>query len=187
MPGCTSRWTREHPVNLNLDLNRHLKSLVTLSALALLLVAGIAWGWQAMSSPFPKKAAARACYPTHVTAGSRISAAQLAVSVYNASARVGLAERTMTAFEDQGFTPGDVGNAPKGSVVPFAQVWNTHPNRPDVQLVLSRLGPNAHVIARHYRGEGIVVVVGDGYDDLVAGLSSVKVTHDLTICSPSDG
>jgi hypothetical protein len=173
-------------MNLNLDLNRHLKSLLTLGTLALLLVAGMAWGWQAMSSPFPKKAAAQACYPTDVSAGSRISAAQLTVSVYNASARVGLAERTMTAFEDQGFTAGDVGNAPKGSVVPFAQVWNTHPNRPDVQLVLSRLGPKAHVIAKHYQGEGIVVVVGDGYDTLVTGLSSVKVPHDLTICSPSD-
>lgn len=168
-------------------LNRHLTSLLTLATLALLLVAGLAWGWQAMSSPFPKKADAKACYATAVTGGSRISAAQLTVSVYNASQRVGLAERTISAFEDQGFTAGSVGNAPKGTVVPFAQVWNRHPNRPDVQLVLSRLGPKAHVIAKHHKGQGIVVVVGDGYEHLEAGLSSVKVPHDLTICSPSDG
>ena len=49
----------------------------------------------------------------------------------------------MAAFEDQGFGAGNVGNAPKGTVVHYAQIWTTSPHDPAVQLVASRLGPSA--------------------------------------------
>lgn len=165
-------------------MNLHVKTLVTLSVLSVLLLVGIAWGWSAMTSPFPQKAKTKACYPTVVQAGDRVSAPKVTVSVFNASKRVGLAERTMTAFEDQGFGPGTVGNAPKDSHVLFAQVWTKDRESPAVRLVKSRLGPRAHVISRHHGGPGIVVMVGRAFTKLVPGRSSVKVTSTTTICSP---
>jgi hypothetical protein len=107
--------------------------------------------------------------------------------VFNASDRVGLAERTMSEFEDQGFGPGNVGNAPKGTVVKFAQVWSENPRDPAVRLVVSRLGRLAHVIKKTHSGPGIIVVVGTTFQKLVPGLSSVKVTEPTTICSPPTG
>ena len=168
-------------------MNAHVKTLLTLTVLVVLLLVGVAWGWSAMTKPFPKKASPKACYPTTLPAGARVSAPKVTVSVFNASERVGLAERTMAAFQDQGFGPGKVGNAPQGTIVHFAQVWSKHPANPAVRLVASRLGPQARVVARHHGGPGVVVMVGPLFNKLVPGKASVKVTHPTTICSPPTG
>jgi hypothetical protein len=169
------------------NLGRPVKTLLTLAVLVVLAMAGASWGWSALTSPFPHTAQQSACAPTTLQPGDRVSAPKLVVSVFNASERVGLAERTMAEFENQGFGPGNVGNAPKGTVVPFAQVWSTNPRDPAVRLVVSRLGHPAHVVTKTHSGPGIVVVVGTRFQKLVAGRSSVKVTKPTTICSPPTG
>jgi hypothetical protein len=168
-------------------MNTHVKAALTLTCLALLLVGGVTWGWSAATSPFPHSAPQRACYKTTLQPGERVSAPKVTVSVFNASDRVGLAESTLTAFEDQGFGPGAVGNAPKGTVVYKAQIWSRHPADPAVQLVLSRLGPGARVVRKHHAGPGVVVMVGPQFDKLVAGRSSIKVTSPTVVCEPPTG
>jgi hypothetical protein len=169
------------------NLNQHVKTLLTLAVLGVLVVVGVTWGWSAFTSPFPHTAKQSLCLRTTLQPGDRVSAPKLIVSVFNGSQRVGLAESTMAEFQDQGFGLGKVGNAPKGTAVQFAQVWNTHPANPAVRLVLSRLGPLAHVIKKHHGGPGVIVVVGTRFQKLVPGLSSVKVTAPTTICSPPTG
>jgi hypothetical protein len=169
------------------NLNQHVKTLLTLAVLGVLVVVGVTWGWSAFTSPFPHTAKQKLCLRTTLQPGDRVSAPKLIVSVFNGSQRVGLADRTMAEFVDQGFGAGKVGNAPKGTAVQFAQVWSTHPRDPAVRLVLSRLGHLAHVIGKHHSGPGIIVVVGDRFQKLVPGLSSVKVTQPTTICSPPNG
>jgi hypothetical protein len=93
----------------------------------------------------------------------------------------------MTELEDQGFGPGKVGNAPKGTSVLYAQVWTRDPSNPAVRLVMSRLGPRAHVLRKSPRGPGVTVMVGQRYDKLVNGTSSIKVKQPATICSPPTG
>jgi hypothetical protein len=167
-----------------MNITAHLKTLLTLAVLAVLLLVGIAWGWSAATSPFPQSAPQLVCYPTTLQPGDRVSAPKVTVSVFNASDRSGLAERTLSEFEDQGFGPGDVGNAPNGVVVHYAQVWAKDPQDPAVRLVLSRLGDGARVSHRHHSGAGIVVMVGAQFQKLVAGKSSVKVTTPTTVCEP---
>jgi hypothetical protein len=169
------------------NLSQHLKTLLTLAVLGALVVFGVTWGWSAFTTPYPHSAKQKLCLQTTLQPGDRVSAPKLIVSVFNGSQRVGLAERTMTEFEDQGFGLGKVGNAPKGTSVQFAQVWSTDPTDPAVRLVLSRLGRLAHVIKKHHGGPGIIVVVGDRFQKLVPGLSSVKLTQPTTICSPPTG
>jgi hypothetical protein len=169
------------------NLSQHVKTLLTLAVLAVLVMAGVTWGWSALTSPFPHTAKESACLTTTLQPGDRVSAPKLIVSVFNASDRVGLAERTMSEFENQGFGPGNVGNAPKGTVVQYAQVWSMDPHDPAVRLVVSRLGRLAHVIKKNHSGPGIVVVVGTRFQKLVPGRSSVKVTRPTTICSPPTG
>jgi hypothetical protein len=120
-------------------------------------------------------------------AGDRVAPPKVTITVLNASDRVGLAERTMSDFEDQGFGPGQVGNAPKGVVVHYAQIWTRHRNDPAVRLVSSRLGPHAAIVARKHKGPGVVVVVGPQFEKLVEGKQSTKVTRPTTICSPPTG
>lgn len=165
----------------------HLRSGVTLVVLAALLVAGGLWGWSSFSKAFPHHSSTSTapCSTVRVAKGDRISAGQLLVNVYNGSSRSGLADQTATALTDQGFVVGTVGNAPKGTQVPFAQVWSKNAADPAVKLVLSRLGPLAHVVPQHLKGApGIVVIVGNLFQNPVKGLPSVKVTHATTICSP---
>ena len=165
-------------------MTAHLRTGLTLVVLAVLLLVGALWGWKALSSPFPKAAPAPKCISVQLQKGDHLRASQVTVSVLNGGTRDGLAERTMSTFEDQGFGAGDVGNAPQGTHVPFAQVWTQHPQDPAVRLVASRLGPQAHVVKRKVKGSGVVVVVGDGFKKLVAGESSIKLTQDYALCSP---
>jgi hypothetical protein len=167
-----------------MTLTAHLKTLLTLGVLVVMLLFGVTWGWSAMTTPFPKKAPAKVCIPTTLQPGDRVSAPKVTVSVYNASSRVGLAESTMSSFEDQGFGPGKVGNAPKGTTVLYAQIWTDDRKNPAVQLVISRLGPRAHILEKSTLGPGVTVVVGTQFDKLVSGKSSVKVKVPATICSP---
>jgi hypothetical protein len=168
-------------------VNLHVKTLLTLAVLAVLLLAGVTWGWSALTQPFPHKATTQVCYATDLQPGDRVSAPKVTVSVFNASERGGLAERTMAAFEDQGFGAGDVGNAPKDSVVHYAQIWTKDRRDPAVRLVASRLGPHASIVSKKHSGHGVIVMVGAQFDKLVEGKSSIKVTEPTTICSPPTG
>jgi len=166
-------------------MNTHMKTILTLGVLTALVLLGLTWGWSAMTSPFPQGAAAtRICVQTTVQPGERVAAPKVTVSVYNASDRLGLADRTMAAFEAQGFGAGKVANAPQGSDVNYAQVWTHEPQNPAVRLVVSRLGPKAHVVGKDPQGPGVTVMVGEGFDALVAGKASVKATEQTQICSP---
>jgi LytR cell envelope-related transcriptional attenuator len=168
-------------------MNLHVKTLLTLAVLLVLLLLGVTWGWASLTKPFPHQAAQKDCYPTVLQPGDRVSAPKVTVSVFNASDRVGLAERTMTAFEDQGFGPGNVGNAPKGTVVHYAQIWAQDRRNPAVLLVSSRLGPHASIVNKKHGGPGVVVMVGAQFEKLVQGRQSTKVTEPTTICSPPTG
>jgi len=166
-------------------MKAHLKTILTLGTLTVLVLLGVTWGWSAMTSPFPQGAAAtRICVQTTVQAGERVAAPKVTVSVYNASDRLGLADRTMAQFEAQGFGAGKVANAPQGSNVNYAQVWTHDPQNPAVQLVISRLGPKAHIADKDPQGPGVTVMVGAGFEALVPGKASVKVTEQSEICSP---
>ena len=63
-------------------------------------------------------------------------------------------------------------------------MWTSNPSNPAVQLVLSRLGPQATAVRKHHAGAGVVVMVGAGFEQLVDGQSSIKVTKRTSICSP---
>ncbi len=161
------------------------RSAATVIVLVVLLALGLLWGWSAVTKPLPRSSdPTEPCVPTPVTAGSTVVPDQVLVSVLNASTRDGLAARTMQALTDVGFAAGNRGNAPRGTRVSRAQVWTSEPNNPAVRLVRSYLGDGVEVVDTPTTAAGVVVVVGNRFDDLAEGRAAAPVRADAVICSP---
>lgn len=161
-----------------------LRSAVTLVGLSLMLVAGAAWGWAQLSRPFPGKAEPPTCVESAFSVGDKVYPQDVTVSVLNASAREGLAGRTMQLLVDDGFGEGDTANAPKDTEVPLAEIWSPDPENPAVKLLRSRFG-KIEVVDREYEAAGVVVVVGDQFQALREGRDSVAAKSDAVVCGPA--
>jgi hypothetical protein len=165
-------------------MDARLKSLVTLAGLGLLLIVAATWGWSSLTQPFPEGDGDAICVDRPYAAGDRISRGDVTVSVLNAGTRNGLAGLTMNLFEEAGFAPGQEGNAPEDAKVGTVQIWTEDRTAPAVRLVASHLGKDVRVVRRAPSTAGIQVVVGDGFEDLVAGKKSIRTRGEVTVCGP---
>ena len=165
-------------------MTQGLRSAATLIGLSLMLVAGAAWGWAQISKPFPGKVDPPVCVESTFSDGDKIYPQDVTVSVLNASGREGLAARTMQALVDQGFDEGDTANAPKGTEVALAEIWAADEANPAVRLLRTRFG-QIEVADRDHAAAGLVVVVGDQFQKLREGRSSVRVREDVVVCGPA--
>ena len=168
-----------------LDVKAGSRSAVTLGALAVVFVASAAWGWAKVTQPFPEKVEAAPCTSTLIPKGDDLAPPQVMVTVLNGGGPNGLAGTTMDKLVGFGFAKGDTGNAPKGTDVPYAQIWTETPRSPDVLLVAAHLGPDTQVVRRNGRGVGVTVMVGDAFEELVKKAPRRVVADEAaTICSP---
>lgn len=160
------------------------KSALTLGVLALLLVLGVSWGVAQVTEPFPGKVDPPICVDRSFPAGERIYPQDVTVSVLNASKREGLAGRTMAELVADGFAEGQTRNAPDKTKVARVEIWTTDADSPAVLLVRSRLG-QAEVLEKSDPGAaGIVVVVGDDFEETFEGRPSIITDLDIVVCGP---
>jgi hypothetical protein len=161
------------------------KSALTLGVLALLVVLGVSWGLAQVTEPFPGKVDPPICVDTSFPAGERLYPQDVTVSVLNASKREGLAGRTMADLVEDGFAEGQTRNAPDKTRVARVEIWTTDADNPAVRLVRSRLG-KAEVVENADPGAaGIVVVVGDDFEEVVEGRPSIVTDADIVVCGPA--
>jgi len=160
------------------------RTTVIMVALLVITLAGAAWGWAALTSPFPQRVATPLCTNTRVDAGDHLYASQVTVSVLNASQRVGLASRTLAALSLDGFATGNTDNAPAHTAVSRVQIWTQDPDSPAVRLLASHL-PGAKIVERSEDQPGIVVVVGSRFRKVTSGPRTIAVTRPTTVCSPT--
>jgi hypothetical protein len=160
------------------------RSALTLAILVGIVLVWLVWGISAATKPFPGKASAPTCVDVTIPGGTRVSPADVTVSVLNGGTREGLAGRTMQLFLDQGFAKGDSANVPEGTKVAVAQIWTNDPTSPAVKLVASRIA-GVKVVDTPSTAAGITVVVGDDFTALVAGKKSSKSKADSVVCGPS--
>jgi hypothetical protein len=165
-------------------MDARLKSVVTLSGLAVLLVIGAAWGWAALTAPLPERSDPPICVDHTFAKGDAVRKGDVTVSVWNAGTRNGLAGLTMELLVDAGFAEGQEGNAPKRADVSRAQIWTGLPaDDPAVQLVASHLG-QPEVVRRDVGAAGVLVVVGDEFKELVRGKRRVVADRTVEVCGP---
>lgn len=163
-----------------------IRSAITMVALVVLLLGGVAWAWSAVSEPFPEREEAALCSTKQLSQGDKVYPDQVTVSVLNAGDREGLADRTMTALADAGLARGELGNAPEDAEVNSVQIWSEDMDNPGVKLVLSFLGKGAKVVRRDAPLPGVNVVVGEDFPGVIEGRKSYPVGDSATICSPPE-
>ncbi|QZY29327.1 LytR C-terminal domain-containing protein [Nocardioides coralli] len=159
---------------------------MTLLVLGGLLVLATVWGWSALTEPFPEKADPPICVDRDFEQGDTVARRDVTVSVWNASNRNGLAGLTMDLLTDVGFSRGQEGNAPDGAEVKRVQVWTGLPKKhPAVRLVARKLGKKVKVVDRTPDVAGVLVVVGNAFDDLAkGGPRKVQADESVVICGP---
>ena len=173
-----------------MEIGPKLRTVTTLVVLTILLLLGLVWGWTSLTKPLPDLSVSEpeptpACTVQTLEKGSRLSVGKVTVSVFNAGVTDGLATRTIDQFSKRGFTAGDKGNTPSGSAkVTRVQVWAEDRANPAVQLVLRHLGPGVKVAPATGEplGPGIVVVVGDDFDKVLAGPKAITVRKASEVC-----
>lgn len=166
------------------EMSPRLRSATTLLTLLVVLLVFALVGWHWLTRPFPARAAAQACVDRQYAAGDKLWPSDVTVSVMNASDRVGLAGRTLSALELKHFGAGQQANAPKRTHVPRVQIWTENPNDPAVRLV-ARWLPSPHIVKRASSLPGITVVVGQGFTKVrTNGPDSLKASKAGTVCSP---
>ena len=159
------------------------RSTLTLAVLGLLLVAGVAWGWSAVTQPLPESTvSSEGCTPTTLSPGDKLYPDQVEVSVLNAGSRGSFAARVLAQLSARGFAEGTSGNAPGDADVERVQVWAPDRDAPEVRLVLSTLGKKVPVVDREVTAPGIVVVVGDRFDKVTKGRKRIKVKNEVEVC-----
>ncbi|MGH3510040.1 MAG: LytR C-terminal domain-containing protein [Nocardioidaceae bacterium] len=171
--------------------HRHLLTGVTLLVLCGVLAIGFYLGYNSLFSPLPKSVASSNPTSSCTTApvkNSRLQASAVQVSVFNAGDRGGLAGDTMVRLTKRGFRPGDVGNAPTGTVVRRVQVWATTAKDPAAQLVARQFGPTTTIkVTSQDLGPGVDVVVGNKFHHLVKKAPrSVRVVGNEQVCLPTN-
>jgi hypothetical protein len=159
------------------------RTAVTLAVLCVLLVAGAVYGWSRLTAPLPGRTDLPPCVDTTYSAGDTLYPSQVVISVLNAGRREGLAGRTMSQLVDHGFVEGSSGNAPQGTAVKKVQIWTADPANPAVALLAAHLG-KPQIVQQATTLPGVVVVVGDEFQEPVAGPGSVTVEKDAVVCSP---
>jgi hypothetical protein len=160
-----------------------LRTFILLAVLAAAVALAGAWGWKAMTAPFPQKVEVGPCVDAPVKKGSEVYPSQVVVTVLNASTRAGLATRAMTDLVDAGFVKGSTGNAPSGTKLKTVEVWTPDKNAPSATLVASWLG-DAKIVETKSDIPGIVVVTGENFPKVTGGDKTVTAKADGTICSP---
>ena len=104
------------------------------------MLLGVTWGWAQMTKPFPGKVDAPICVDTAYRAGDELFVQDVTVSVFNASAREGLAGRTMASSRPR-LRRGPDRQRPQGHrLTTPSEIWVDDPDNPGAKLVRARLG-----------------------------------------------
>ena len=96
---------------------------------------------------------------------------------------MGLAGLTMDLLVEAGFHEGAEGNTPGRHRVDGRDL-DRGPGSPAVELVASQFGEAVDVVRRRTPTPGVLVVVGDGFEDLVAGRAGRSRRERRAVCGP---
>lgn len=165
---------RESPVRPRHRAHRPPWLVVLLAVVAVLVVAGLAYGIISLvrGSGEPDAAAEPEPTPTPcetvlVPAGDSLPApGAVTVNVYNATSTSGLASKTATALEDRGFATGKVANDPADRVIPGVGEIRFGPKGAEEAQLLLLYVPGADLVELQRKGQRVDLAMGDAFTGL---------------------
>jgi hypothetical protein len=161
--------------------------IVVLIAVGVLVVAGLGYGLVSLlrsdgaAASDAASATPTPCPTELVPLGDLVPApGKVTVNVYNATSTSGLASKTATALEDQGFRVGKVANDPSGRAIEGVAEIRYGPKAEEAaQLVLAYV-PGAELVALERKGPRVDLAVGAEFPGLA---DEAAVT--ATLASPT--
>lgn len=125
------------------------------------------------------------CDTRTVAAGDDLTSNLVAVDVYNASQRAGLANRVSINLQRRGFLAGTIGNSTSKVQPKVAAILTSDRRDPRVQLVAQQLGPKVQFAEPDVpTTDNVVVVVGDDYKGLAKAPTELRAGSPVTVCVP---
>ena len=158
---------------------------VTVFVSIVLFVVGLFVGFKLLTASADTFDAAPTCENRTVAEGEKLTSNLVMVNVYNASQRAGLANRVGINLERRGFLSGTVANS-------------TSEIKPDGVAILTddRDDPRVKLVAQQFEdvefnepdikiADGVTVVVGDDYKELVKAPLDIESDRSITVCVPT--
>ncbi|TXL60674.1 LytR C-terminal domain-containing protein [Aeromicrobium terrae] len=163
--------------------SRH-PALVMTAAVAVFLL-GSFYGFRLLTADADTGDEGPSCDTRTVAAGDDLTSNLVAVDVYNASQRAGLANRVSINLQRRGFLAGKIANSTSKVQPKVAAILTTDRDDPRVKLVAQQLGPDVELAEPDIPvDDNVVVVVGDDYKKLAKAQTKVQATSAVTVCVP---
>ena len=150
-----------------------------------LFVVGLLYGFKLLTADADTGAEGPSCDTRTVAAGDDLTSNLVAVDVYNASQRAGLANRVSINLQRRGFLAGTVANSTSKVQPKVAAILTSDRRDPRVQLVAQQLGPKVQFAEPDIAtSDNVVVVVGDDYKGLAKAPTKLRAASAVTVCVP---
>lgn len=172
-------------------MTRTTRSMIAMGVLISILIVGGFVGIRLLTAPLPAlpQDQAATCQPRTIRAGGTLTASDVTVDVYNASAISGLANRAMLALGKVGFQSGTLGNLPakaKAKVGKRVTILTRDRTNDPVRLVAAQFkGKLRYSKQRVDTDKAVQVVVGAKYKGLdKSAMHKLKAKDPTEVCIP---
>ncbi len=158
---------------------------MTIFVSVVLFAAGLFVGFKLLTASADTFDEAPTCEDRTVAEGEKLTSNLVTVNVYNASQRAGLANRVGINLQRRGFLAGTVANSTSEVKPGSVAILTDDRDDPRVKLVAQQFGDVEFAEPDINAPEGVTVIVGDDYKDLVEAPRDIESDRTITACVPT--
>ena len=158
---------------------------VTIFVSVVLFGAGLFVGFKLLTASADTFDEAPTCEDRTVAEGEKLTSNLVTVNVYNASQRAGLANRVGINLQRRGFLAGTVANSTSEVKPGSVAILTDDRDDPRVKLVAQQFGDVEFAEPDINAPEGVTVIVGDDYKDLVEAPRDIESDRTISACVPT--
>ena len=157
----------------------------TIFVSVVLLGLGLFVGFKLLTASADTFDPASTCENRSVAEGEKLTSNLVTVNVYNASQRAGLANRVTINLQRRGFLEGTVANSTSEVKPGGVAILTDDREDPRVKLVAEQFGDVEFAEPDINAPEGVTVIVGDEYKELVEAPRDIESDRVITVCVPA--